>query len=357
MNEMGSDRSKLRADICQSRKHRVINLGGVSFDLAHTLMSGQTFRWRRERNGFIGVVGKNVLRLQQDGRRLLYDSIPEQIALSELRAYLGLDEESEKALRSLPRDQFLRRAMRKFHGMRILRQEPWETLISFIISANNNIIRIKRCIESLCQRFGEEIGGNEKASRKRPCGKGNPPVASGETPRGAFADAPSQRETSVGQPAESEPGIPPQGEPPLVWRRFPTAEALAEASLGCFREECNLGYRDAYVKETARIIAGSPSLLSDIARLPYPRARKEIMELPGVGPKVADCALLYSMGKFEAFPVDTWIARVVKEHYSRYFRGKKVSPNAIRAFAHNHFGPSAGYAQLYLFQYAMTGDV
>jgi N-glycosylase/DNA lyase len=302
MYTIGGERRSLNADFWERRRPHSLNIGRTPFDLGHTLMSGQAFRWREDGQGFAGVVRGNVLRLKQEGRRVLYDSFPGKIAPPELRTYLGLDEESEEALRSLPKDPFLQQTMRNFRGTRVLRQEPWETLVSFIISANNNIARIKRCIESACRAFGREIAG-----------------AAG-------------------------------------FHAFPAPEALAKAPLRCLREECNLGYRDAYVKETARIIARMPDLLSEIGSLPYPSARKKIMRLPGVGPKVADCVLLYSMGKFQAFPVDVWIKRVMEKEYKEYFGGETVTLNKIRAFAQNHFAPSAGYAQLYLFQYAMTSS-
>lgn len=271
---------------------------GEPFSLKHTLMSGQTFRWRKDDGGFIGVVSGNVLSLEQRRNRVLYRSLPGKVEPSELRTYLGLDAASNRALRSLPEDPFLRAAMRDFEGMRVLRQDPWETLISFIISSNNNIVRIKRCVESLCSTFGQKIRGAH----------------------GCYA--------------------------------FPAADAMAKASTDCLQQLCNLGYRHAYVRETAREVARSPGLLSDITRLSYPHAKTELMRLPGVGPKVADCVLLYSMGKYEAFPIDTWVRKVMQRIY---FKDQRVPDSAIRSFAADHFGHFAGYAQLYLFHSARRG--
>ena len=181
--------------------------------------------------------------------------------------------------------------------MRLLRQEPWETLISFIISSNNNIKRIRSCIENLCRTSGREI------------------------------------------------------QPGCGYYTFPGPEALAQTTLTVLREGCNLGYRHNYVADTAREVFESPHLLLDIAALSYPDARKRLMKLPGVGPKVADCILLYSMGKLEAFPIDTWIRKIIQDNY---FNGEKVSLSKMRTFARQRFGPFAGYAQLYLFQCALT---
>lgn len=271
---------------------------GELFSLEHTLLSGQTFRWRKDDGSFVGVVSGNVLWLEQRRNRVLYRSLPGRVEPSGLRTYLGLDAASNRALRSLPEDPFLRAAMRDFAGMRVLRQDPWETLVSFIISSNNNIVRIRRCIENLCRTFGQEIRGAP----------------------GCYA--------------------------------FPSPASLAEASLDCLQQLCNLGYRHTYVRETAREVVRSPGLLSDIARLSYTHARTELTRLPGVGPKVADCVLLYSMAKHEAFPIDTWVRKVMQR---TYFKDQHVHDSAIRSFAADHFGPFAGYAQLYLFHSAREG--
>lgn len=279
---------------------RTLEILSPPFRLEHTLTSGQCFRWCKRGRGFLGIVSGYVLCLEQKGSRLLYRSFPPGFAASRLRTYLGLDGVHAAAVRSFPGDPILLRAVKKFRGMRLLRQDPYETLISFIISSNNNIKRIRSCIERLCRTFGEEI------------------------------------------------------EPGSGFHAFPPPEELADAPLRTLRGKCNLGYRDRYVRDTAREIARTPQLLSEIARLPYREARKAIMQLPGVGRKVADCVLLYSMEKWEAFPVDTWIRKTVQDNY---FGGKRVSDSTIATFARQHFGPFAGYAQLYLFHYARTAGV
>jgi len=283
----------------EERKTGVLDIGSLPFSLKHTLISGQAFRWRKEGTSFVGVVSGNVLALEQRGERVVFNSSPGDTGPGELRRYLGLDAAYEEALRSLPDDPVLQLAIRRFQGMRVLRQDPWETLISFIISSNNSIIRIKRCIESLCRSLGQEIQG--------------------------------------------APGF----------YSFPAPDLLATASLKCLKETCNLGYRHVYVKESARRIARDSDLLTRIALLPYRIAKEKLIaEFPGVGPKVADCVLLYSMGKYEAFPIDTWIKKVME---NAYFDGQPVRDSAIRLFAADYFGPFAGYAQLYLFQYAISG--
>lgn len=280
-------------------KPAILKINEPPFDLRCTLMCGQTFRWRENDPGrFLGVVSGRVLSLQQKGDRLLYRSLPESFPSSVLRRYLGLDPLHAEALRSFPQDPILLRAVREFRGIRLLRQDPWETLISFIISSNNNIKRITNSIESLCRTFGSQI------------------------------------------------------HPQTGFYSFPSPDSLANAPLTTLREKCNLGYRDAYVKQAAKRVARNPRLLAQIACLPYLQARKEIMQLPGVGPKVADCVLLYSMGKLEAFPVDTWTRRIIQQHY---LPRERPTRSRITAFARRHFGPFAGCAQLFLFHYARSG--
>lgn len=276
---------------------RVLDIDSAVFNLEHTLASGQSFRWQKVGKAFIGVVSGHLIYIEQKGNRLLYRSLPRNVPSAKLRDYFGLNGAFAAALRSFPEDPLLLKALERFRGMRLLRQEPWETLISFIISSNNNINRIRSCIENLCRTFGREI------------------------------------------------------QPGCGYYTFPGPEALSQTTLTVLREGCNLGYRHKYVADTAREVFESPHLLSDIAALSYPDARKRLMKLPGVGPKVADCILLYSMGKLEAFPIDTWIRKIIQDNY---FNGEKVSLSKMQAFARQRFGPFAGYAQLYLFQCAMT---
>ena len=281
----------------QETQAGVLRLGSLPFSLEHTLLSGQAFRWSRQNHAFVGVVSGNVLRLEQRGNVLRYASSPNAISRSELRSYLGVNREFRNVLSFLKKHPVLRSAVDRFPGMRMLRQDPWETLISFIISSNNSILKVKRCVESLSRTFGTEIEGCPNAYS------------------------------------------------------FPTPETLASAKLTALRGLCTLGYRDTYVQETARIIARKPTRLAEISRLPYPEAKKEMMNFPGVGDKVADCVLLYSMGKLAAFPIDTWIRKIVE---GRYFQGEHITSAAMRSFAQEKFGCYAGYAQLYLFQVAIT---
>jgi N-glycosylase/DNA lyase len=179
-----------------------------------------------------------------------------------------------------------------------MRQDPWECLVSFVVSAFNNIPKIQMSIRALARCFGE-------------------PIEDGQTGTGArVAD----------------------------WT-FPRPERLAEASLPALRG-CVLGYRARYVRNLARLVADRTVDLDAVSRWPLDQARTALLELPGVGEKVAECVLLFGLGHHEAFPVDVWVKRAVERWY---FRGRSQTPRAIGAWARERFGALAGYAQQHLF--------
>jgi N-glycosylase/DNA lyase len=226
---------------------------------------------------------------------------------SALRRHLGADQRLAASEAVLGRDPAIRRLLPYTSGIALMRQEPWECLVSFVISAFNNIPKIGRSIEHLSRRFGERIAAVDPADTA--------------TEAGRLQDG--RRD---------------------AWS-FPSPERLAGAHLDELRA-CMLGYRAPYVRELAAIVASGRVDLAAIARLPYGTARRALIELPGVGEKVADCVLLYSLGHREAFPVDVWVQRAVERWY---FGGRSTTPRAIRAWAIDRFGPLAGYAQQHLF--------
>jgi N-glycosylase/DNA lyase len=242
-----------------------------------------------------GVVGGGLWRLRQEEDRVIYRGINARA----LQHYLALDEDLPAILASVDRDPVIHRAIEACPGLRILRQDPWEVLISFICATNNNIPRIRGMIASLAERFGERLPDTE-------------------------------------QPAYS----------------FPGPEALA-GSCGDHLEACRLGYRDEYVAKTAAKIAEDPRILDGIARIPFDEARIALRSFKGVGPKAADCTLLFGYHRLEAFPVDVWIRRIMYARYLTPLPGARVpserEDRRIREFGRAHFGIYAGYAQEYLF--------
>jgi len=258
------------------------------FSLDLTLSCGQVFRWERDGDWWQGIVGNEVIRIRQEGDLLLIESGCEETT----RSYFQLDLDLDRILRSIDRDTVIHGAIGRCRGLRIIRQDPWECLASYICATYANIPGIKKKIRLLSESFGE--------------------------------------------PLETESGM---------YYRFPSPEAIASSDL-CDIRKCSLGYRSEYLCETARVITAEPGWAERLAALPCGEARKELMALRGVGPKVADCVLLFAFARYEAFPVDVWIARIMQHSYSLpASAGYRRVAGEGRAL----FGEYAGYAQEYLF--------
>lgn len=264
------------------------------YNLARTLSCGQAFGWRVNGCTADGFFSGRRVHLEQGAERVVVEGMADRAALRRLRHYLNLDEDLAAIEDRLRSDRVLRRALPYTTGIALLHQDPWECLISFIVSAFNNIPKIELSVGRLMERFGKSAAD-----------------------RG---------------------------------RHFPRPEALESASARGLRG-CALGYRAPYVAAVARLVASGKFDLERPRLLPYPEARRLLLTLPGVGEKVADCVLLFAYGKCEAFPVDVWVKRAVEQWY---FRGRTVSDGQIRRFGSDRFGALAGYAQQHLFYYART---
>jgi N-glycosylase/DNA lyase len=266
--------------------------------LAETLDGGQTFRWSCQPDGtWLGLWSDCVarLRLQPDGR--LRWSAPAQLAArlkTALPAYLGGGRDFRALADTLPwrSDAHLARCLAAFPGLALPRQPFGETLLCFLCSATKQIVQIKQMVALLAERHGKVFAQTGDA----------------------------------------------------VFHRLPTWAELAEIPEPALRA-CLLGFRARYIKETALHLAARPGWLDETEQLPYPAAKARLLELPGVGEKVADCVLLFGAGKLDAFPVDTWILKAMARHY----RLDGWSPAQVAHFGRTHFGPLAGLAQQYLF--------
>ena len=266
------------------------------FDLGASLESGQAFRWRRVGDWYYGVLFDSIVRVRQIDGGIDFATEPEdeETMAPKLWDYLGLDADLTPIYEGFATDDRLSDAVNRYAGMRILRQEPWECLVGFICSAYSNIKRISGNMEDLADAFGRPLSldGQDR-------------------------------------------------------RTFPRPDRLAEAGERRFRK-MGLGYRAKYLAATARMVAeGEPDLLK-LRQTPYDQALESLMELPGVGDKVANCVLLFSLDKPEAFPVDVWVQRVLNEWYFNG-TGEKLSNLKMRHWAMERFGPYAGYANQYLF--------
>jgi N-glycosylase/DNA lyase len=286
------------------------------FSLEHTLESGQVFRWERKGEWWVGAVSGSVLKVKQEGDVLRCVSGSDLLDSAFVTRYFRLDEDLDHVLATLAKDDFISRACEKFYGLRLIRQDRWECLASFVLATNANIPRIRTMVRAICSRYGRafEFEGDE-------------------------------------------------------YRSFPAPEGLAAATLADLAD-CGLGYRAPFLKKVSSSVAEGRVDFTEVAGLPYEEARKALLSelfgeklLLGVGPKVADCVLLYSCGKDEAFPIDVWIAKVLAGSYprllgpelkKRYVREGKVrlSPSdylRISRRVRSYFGSYAGYAQQYLY--------
>lgn len=266
------------------------------YDLAATLTSGQAFRWNQIGDAWEGVVGRRWVRLEEERDGILARAVAPCADWSWLEDYLQTHVDLAAVLDTLPPDPPLRAAIESCRGLRLLRQDPWECLASFILSASKQIVQIRQIVEVLCARYGE-------------------PVAT---------------------PADS-----------ATWFAFPTAARLAALSEAELRA-CKMGFRAPKLLATARLVASGEVRLSDLADRPIKAARAELLRCPGVGEKIANCVLLFAGGHADAFPVDVWIAKAIRE---LYFPKRRPSPARVREFIATHFGPNAGWAQQYLFHY------
>ncbi len=259
------------------------------FNLDYTLSCGQVFRWERN-DCWTGIVNGAIIRATQEGTELIIDS-----SLDErfIRDYFRLDDDMEKIYKSINRDEKIAALLRKYNGLRLIRQDPWECLVSYICSSNNTIRNIKNSIRRMCECFGRKIED------------------------GYFS--------------------------------FPTPEALAEVNL-CDMEQCRLGFRANRIIKVATPMTDCEFDLYGIKDLSYSKGREELMKIDGVGNKIADCVLLFAFGKLESFPVDTHIEQIMERFYDDKFKGSKSKKREeIAGFARRYFGKYCGYAQEYLY--------
>jgi len=292
------------------KAHGRLAVGAEDLDLRHTLTPGQSFRWREDDLGrWTGVVGRKVVRLWREGEDILYQvfqsdrSDESDGSDGEMIAdYLRLDVDLQALYADFrAADEHIRGAIDRLRGLRVLRQDPEETLLSYVFTAANSLRRIIPAIEEVSRRFGDPIA-----------------EVDGRT-----------------------------------YYSFPTAQALANAhpdDLRCIGGVC---FRGPNLHSVARVILHHPpGWAAGLRERSYEEARAELLGIKCIGRKIADCALLFSMDKDQAFPVDTHIRQVAVQYYVPEFKQKTLTPavyEAIVAFFQEKFGPHAGWAQEYLF--------
>lgn len=269
--------------------------GLKDFDLRHIFDCGQCFRWNETgENTYLGVAIGKALKIKQQGDSIiLFDTSKEDFE-NIWYDYFDLGRDYGKIKRTLAKDDIMKTATKYGEGIRILNQDLWETVVSFIISSSNNIPRIKGIIERLCAMYGNEI-------------------------------------EYMGE----------------IYYTFPDCYTLAKLT----REDLapiRAGYRDKYILDAAQKFADGTLTDKYIRSLPTPEAKKALLSVNGIGEKVANCILLFGLQRTESFPVDVWIKRIMEYCY---FDGETAIP-VIAALAEEKFGDLGGFAQQYLFFYA-----
>ena len=268
-----------------------------SFEPKDIFECGQCFRWNREENGsYTGVFSDCVLNVEKCEGNIVFNG-NENVTEDKINEYFDLNRDYSKIKKELSKvDNNLLEATNFGSGIRILNQDLWETIISFIISANNNIPRIKGIIEKISKKYGKEIKFNEKS-----------------------------------------------------YYEFPTPKELSKATVEDLKN-LGLGFRDVRVYETTQMINSKEFELDELYTLDTKQAQKKLLTLSGVGPKVADCILLFStLKRFDVFPIDVWVRRVMNDLYIHNEDEKKVNKKEIKKLADEKFGALEGIAQQYLF--------
>jgi N-glycosylase/DNA lyase len=286
-----------------------------NFELAHIFDCGQCFRWNMQKNGnYIGVAFGRVIEVEKAYDEVLIHNTTEEDFKTIWESYFDLKRDYEPIKESLSKDELLKNAVEFGNGIRLLQQEPFEITLSFIISANNRIPMIKRAIENISRAFGEPI---------------------------IYKD--------------------------VTYYSFPSLEKLSIVTL----EEmatCGLGFRDKYVMDTVKKISdykknGDGDNTNEVEEIIYDldyikalsddECHESLQAFSGIGPKVADCIMLFSMQKYSAFPVDIWVKRAMQHFYL----APDVSLKKIREFGRDKFGNLSGFAQQYLFYYARENNI
>lgn len=268
------------------------------FNSKHIFDCGQCFRWNLQENGnYIGVFGKTVLEVVEKENEVIFKGISNKDFKEEINKYFNLELNYTELKNTLSKiDEFLKTSIEYGNGIRILKQDLFETIISFIISANNNIPRIKKIIENISKTYGEKLQYNGKE-----------------------------------------------------YYTFPTPEQLSKASVEDLRK-LGLGFRDKRVYNTTKIILEKKIDIETLKNIEDTETiREELLKLDGVGPKVADCILLFGFNRYEVFPIDVWVRRVMNDLYIKNEQESKVSKVEIMKLAKEKYGNLAGIAQQYLF--------
>jgi N-glycosylase/DNA lyase len=264
-----------------------------SIDVDNSINSGQVFLWEKQGSDWYGIDGQDILKINKNGviksiRNLKTD-------------FFRKNDNIEEIIKSISKDKTVKEAVKEYEGLRLFRQDPFQCLISFIISSNSNIQKIKNSLEKITKKFGKKV----KIQNKE-------------------------------------------------FFLFPEPEKMAKATIDEIKS-CGVGYRAPFIKEAARMVILKKIDFEYLKKCDYHEAKKNICLVPGIGNKVADCVMLFSLNKLESFPLDTWMIKILEKYYSKEFKieTKTITQKQYELLHEkivNYFGPYCGYAQQYLFK-------
>ena len=265
----------------------------LSIDIDNSINSGQVFLWEKYGTDWYGINGQNILKINKNG---VIKSI-----LNSKTNFFRKNDNMQEIIDSISKDKTVKKAVKKYEGLRIFRQDPFQCMISFIISSNSNIQKIKSSLEKITKKFGKQIKIDNKE-----------------------------------------------------FFLFPEPEKIANASIDEIKT-CGVGYRAPFIKEAAKMVVLKKIDFKYLEKSNYQEAKKSICLVPGIGNKVADCIMLFSLNKLNAFPLDTWMIKILEKYYSNEF---KIETKTITEKQYdilhekivNYFGPYCGYAQQFLFK-------
>jgi len=264
-----------------------------SIDVDNSINSGQVFLWEKQGSDWYGIDGQDVLKINKNGviksiRNLKTD-------------FFRKNDNMQEIIKSISKDKTVKKAVKEYEGLRLFRQDPFQCLISFIISSNSNIQKIKSSLEKITKKFGKKV----KIQNKE-------------------------------------------------FFLFPEPEKMAKATIDEIKS-CGVGYRAPFIKEAAKMVILKKIDFEYLKKCDYHEAKKNICLVPGIGNKVADCIMLFSLNKLESFPLDTWMIKILEKYYSKEFKieTKTITQKQYELLHEkivNYFGPYCGYAQQYLFK-------
>ena len=264
-----------------------------TIDVDNSINSGQVFLWQKSKENWYGIDGQNILKINQRGKIKSISNIKTN--------FFRKNDDIENIIKSISKDETIKKAVKEYKGLRIFNQDPFQCMISFIISSNSNIQKIKNSLEKISKKFGIKVIIQNKE-----------------------------------------------------FFLFPKPEKIAQASINEIKT-CGVGYRAPFIKEAAKMVTSKKVNFENLKNNDYNETKRNLRLIPGIGNKVADCIMLFSLNKLDAFPLDTWMIKILEKYYSKEFKieTKTITQKQYELLHEkivNYFGPYCGYAQQFLFK-------